>query len=221
MTQTKGILYVLVTPGDNASNEDVHAWLDNKCASNIPGIISATRYEAIDGRRPEYLAVYELEDTANIQLIQVPPGELPPANLEAVDFRVYNQFSEKTSPKHAKASNDRIFRTLALQPRADLSAEDYNEWYERDHVPLLSLSPGWLKSTRWTLHEEKILRRGEGPGDRKLCNYLAVHEYESVASFETPEFKRAITSPWRAKVMPRIENIVDERRNFKPRKNII
>ncbi|KAH8702275.1 hypothetical protein BGW36DRAFT_356404 [Talaromyces proteolyticus] len=220
MAQTKGILYLLLTPGDNVIPGDCFSWFDSKCPKKLVGILGAARYAAIDDKKPEYLAVYELKHLEHFDLSQVIKAASPPANLELVDFRVYSQFSEKISPNYASAPDDRIFRTLALQPAPDLSADDYNEWYEQDHVPLLSLSPGWLKSTRWTLKEDVLFRYGSVQKDRKLCNYLAIHEYESMASFETPEFKRAITSPWRAKVMPKIENIVDERRNFKPLKII-
>ena len=108
---------------------------------------------------------------------------------------------------------------LALRPKkgSDLSVEDYNDWYERDHVPLLSLSPGWLRSSRWVLRDESLVEGGKVEGKRgDMCPFLAAHEYESMDSFQSKEFKAAISSPWREKVVDMLENIESERRNFKP-----
>lgn len=53
--------------------------------------------------------------------------------------------------------------------------------------------------------------------DKPTSRYLAIHEYESMESFSKPEFKAAISTPWRDKIIPGIDREVDERRNFRPR----
>lgn len=214
----KGILYILVSPGQAASTEQVHAWFTT-IKSDIAGLLTATTYSALDEQKPEFLAIYEVEDTLNINhsgIIQ----DANTKNLDSVELRLYNLFSEKTSPKHAQASDvagddgEKIFRTLALQPGPGLSVQDYNDWYEQEHIPLLSIVPGWLKSTRWVLKEVSSLSSQHNEGQKKVSNFLAIHEWESMASFKTEEFKQATNTPWRDRIIGGIDKSLEERRNF-------
>lgn len=214
----KGILYTLVSPGQTASTEQVHAWFTTT-KSNIAGLLTATTYSALDEQKPEYLAVYELEDYSNINLSRI-LQDAGTKNFDSVELRLYNLFSEKTSPKHALANDvagdngERIFRTLALQPGPELSVQDYDDWYEQEHIPLLSIVPGWLKSTRWVLKEASSSSNQRNEGQKKVSNFLAIHEWESLASFKTDEFKQATNTPWRDRIIPRIDKSLEERRNF-------
>jgi hypothetical protein len=212
----KGILYVLVSPGQGASTEQVHNWFTTT-KTLIPGLLAAATYSALDEQKPEYLAVYELQDSSEINLPQI----LQATKFESVELRVYNLYSEKTSPKHAHAdvagdNGERVFRTLALQPGPDLTVQDYNDWYEQEHIPLLSIVPGWLKSTRWVLKEATSTpaqETGNGAA-KKLSDFMSIHEWETMASFQTEEFKQATNTPWRDRIIPKIDKSLEERRNF-------
>ncbi|EEA25251.1 hypothetical protein PMAA_063680 [Talaromyces marneffei ATCC 18224] len=161
----KGILYILVSPGQEVSTEQVHTWFTTT-KSSIPGLLATSTYSAIDDQKPEHLAV------------------------------------------------ERVFRTLALQPGPDLPAQDYNDWYEQEHIPLLSEVPGWLKSTRWVLKQATSSKHSNELGGKGLSNFLSVHEWESMASFKTEEFKRATNTPWRDRIIPKLDKSLEERRNF-------
>lgn len=225
----KGLVFVQISPADKVPLEEFHSWYDEEHAParrTVPGMLSASRYVAIDNQKPEWLAVYELED---VSVLRSPAYEELAATaserekglmskLETMDRRVYELFSEKVSPAHASASNQ-IFRFLGLQPGPQLSEEDYNRWYEEEHVPLLSVVPGWLKSTRWKLKDATVKIDGR-VAEKKISRYLAIHEWESLDAFATPEFKHAVSTPWRDEIMPEIDKVVDERRNFKPHKRI-
>ena len=227
--QAKGLLYVLVSPGETVSAEEFSAWYDNEhvpTRRNVPGILSASRYVAIDDQKPEWLTVYELEDVSKLESpaylkLRDTASEYEKklvSNFETVDERVYELFSEKTSPIHASATNQ-IYRTLGLQPGPDLSEEDYNKWYEEEHVPLLSIVPGWLKSTRWKLKDATVTSHGNVK-EKNISRYLAVHEWESLEAFSTPEFKHATSTWWRDQILPKLDKTAEERRNFKPHKRL-
>ncbi|KAE8553982.1 hypothetical protein EYB25_002520 [Talaromyces marneffei] len=144
---------------------------------------------------------------------------LKATKFESVELRVYILYSERTSFKHALTdlaggNRERVFRTLALQPGPDLPAQDYNDWYEQEHIPLLSEVPGWLKSTRWVLKQATSPKHSNELGGKGLSNFLSVHEWESMASFKTEEFKRATNTPWRDRIIPKLDKSLEERRNF-------
>lgn len=214
---TKGILYILVSPSHEASAEQVHAWFTTT-KTLIPGLLAATTYSALDEQKPEHLGVYELQDSSDTNLAQI-LQDAESRKFESVELRVYILFSEKTSPKHAHAdvagdNGERVFRTLALQPGPELPVQDYNDWYEQEHIPLLSIVPGWLRSTRWVLKDATSSNHSSEQEKKKLSDFLAIHEWESMASFKTEEFKQATNTPWRDRIIPKIDKTLEERRNF-------
>jgi hypothetical protein len=213
--QTTALLYILVSPGSRAP-EFVSTWFKRPSIRSIPGIKTATEYGAIDEQKPEFLAVYELSNPSLAKLSFLETAAAS-SGFE-MELRIYTIFSAKTSPHYdTNAPPDRIFRTLGLQPGPTLPEDAYNLWYEQEHVPLLSTVPGWLKSTRWTLKESMRFEADGTRSDKPTSRYLAIHEYESMESFSKPEFKAAISTPWRDKIIPGIDREVDERRNFRPR----
>lgn len=216
----KEILYILASSGQGHSTDQVHTWFTT-AKSLIPSLVTATTYSALDEQNHEHLAIYELQDSSNLNLPQI-LQDPETKNFHSVELRIYNLFSEKTCPKHAHVNvagdnGERVFRTLALQPGPDLPVQDYNDWYEQEHIPLLSVVPGWLKSSRWVLKEaiSSSLNRGNKPEEeKKLSNFLAIHEWESMASFKTEEFRHATNTPWRDRIIPRIDKTLEERRKF-------
>ncbi|OJJ08857.1 hypothetical protein ASPVEDRAFT_90064 [Aspergillus versicolor CBS 583.65] len=215
--QTTALLYILVSPGSKTAG-DVSTWLNSPLIRNLPGLKAATEYNAIDEQKPEFLAVYELTHPSAVQLSSL-ESTAASSGFE-VELRIYKIFSAKTSP-HYNAPPGRIFRTLGLQPGPAMSEDAYNAWYEQEHVPLLSVVPGWLKSARWTLKESMQFAADGTRRYKPTSRYLAIHEYESMESFSKPEFKTAISTPWRDKILPGMDREVDERRNFTPRRAII
>jgi hypothetical protein len=70
-------------------------------------------------------------------------------------------------------------------------AQEFNEWYNKEHLPELLSVPGILSAARY----EAI--KG-GP------KYLAFYELESVAVLQTPAFTNRPRTPWGQKVSPSV-----------------
>ena len=76
----------------------------------------------------------------------------------------------------------------------DIDAKDapeFNEWYNKEHLPELLSVPGILSAARY----EAV--KG-GP------QYLACYELESVAVMQTPAFTNRPRTPWGQKVSPSV-----------------
>ncbi|HEX2173586.1 MAG TPA: hypothetical protein VHL09_14205 [Dehalococcoidia bacterium] len=67
--------------------------------------------------------------------------------------------------------------------------EDFNAWYNQEHLPELLALPGFLDAARY------VATKG-GP------KYLAVYELESVDALGTPEFKNRRPTPWAQRASP-------------------
>ena len=67
--------------------------------------------------------------------------------------------------------------------------EEFNAWYNTEHLPELLALPGFLDAARY------VATKG-GP------KYLAAYELESIDAMQTPEFKDRPRTPWGQRVSP-------------------
>lgn len=62
-----GFLAVLAEPGNQVSLDEFHDWYDNEHIplrmNHLPSFLSCARYQSIDGIKPSWIAVYEIDDT--------------------------------------------------------------------------------------------------------------------------------------------------------------
>lgn len=178
----------------------------------IPGWLTARRYAADDGitaggtpaagsapgdapgdATESFLAYYDLAD---LSLLRTRPyrlmrehrspserlmlGKLPP-----LDRQVYRPLP---TPDGTPAASLGVCGPLLLcvwwQP-APGSARQFHDWYDNEHIPLLSRIPGWLRSRRFELTE------GDGPA------FLAMHDLANTAVFTHPGYRQATSTPRR------------------------
>ena len=223
---TKAILYALTTPHRQHPLDFFNDWYDTKHApsrARCPGVHSVSRWKSTDGQRPSWLATYELDHPSALETDKYKAARQADGDDEATMFsdlsrRVYKLLSDKTGEgyeEYVQAGKPRAMTHIAVHPAAGSGVDDeeLNRWYEEEHVPLLSKCPGWLRSTRWVLLNERDPRpEGKDHTDR-TARFLACHEWESArAAFESREFEYAVTTPWRTKVMTNIDPVSEERR---------
>jgi hypothetical protein len=74
--------------------------------------------------------------------------------------------------------------------------EEFNAWYDTEHIPERNSITGFISSRRWTFADAK-------PGDGK---YLATYELESPAALTTPEYMAHVGdnfTPWSKRCLGR------------------
>jgi len=69
--------------------------------------------------------------------------------------------------------------------------EEFNAWYNTEHLPQLLTMPGFLDAARYQATKG-------GP------RYLAVYELESVEAIQTPEFLNRRRPPWDPRMSPTV-----------------
>jgi len=224
----KGMLYALCEPGAKVPVDEFNEWYDKVHApsrAHVPGVLHATRFIGVDDKKPEWLAVYEMEDASVVDspaykklwetATPYETGLLD--KLETVDRRVYTlMLEEKLDDYDSYRGKDRIFHPVGLQPQSgsDLTDEELDRWYVEEHVPMLAAAPGWLRSTRWKLKDAKGANLVD-VDESKLSRFLAIHEFLHMDAFTSDEMKKAVDTPWRTRVMDNIDKVAEERRKFK------
>ncbi len=89
---------------------------------------------------------------------------------------------------------------ILLIVRTDVAPEmeeEFNRWYNEEHIPLLLRVPGVL----WA-------KRGVNFGEGQ--KYIAVYEHESVEVQKTPAYQKALETDWTRKIRPYFRNFKRE-----------
>ncbi|EAA34170.3 alpha/beta-hydrolase [Neurospora crassa] len=211
----QGMLYVTMQPQEGLSLDQFHEWYNNEHGPTrlrLPQIFSnGLRYQATDGQQPHFLAAYDVTDMAHL---------LTPTYLdlranrssreaetigqvkvdrfffdliwtqEAPSFKPAEQCTDAEAEGRVLVAVD-VSLNLTQEPDA---AEKVIQWYQEEHIPMLSKIPGWLRS--------RVLRtpssiEGSNAGETKI---ITLHEYAAENGLGGPEHKASMDTPWRTEV---------------------
>jgi len=161
-----------------------------------PGFLSARRYREAD--RPNYLAVYELEDEATLESeAYAKIRSLPHAEtrwiLDNVAGRaryVGNLISDQRRDDLADDALDAPVLYSVFFSVPDDRAEDFNAWYTQEHVPMLLECRQWLSCRRFLIQD----------GEPQPWTHLALHYLADVAALDSPERAAARETEWRRRL---------------------
>lgn len=209
-----------------------------------PGVHSVSRFRAEDDTSPEkaealrkggslspkiepwtWMAMYELENESALQTDAYKKAREEDGDDESkwFDFlsrRVYKILSVKKRDDYAdfaSSGKTRYMTVVSIEPSesSGLSIQEFNDWYEQEHVPMLSKCPGWLRSSRWELSDARDPRMWDIP-QKGIARFLALHEWEDAdAVFSSAELKESVSTPWRKSTIGRINAETEERRLLK------
>ena len=87
-----------------------------------------------------------------------------------------------------------VFVRTDIEPEWE---EDFNRWYEEEHIPGLLKVPGVL----WA-------KRGVNTG--KGQKYVAVYEHEHIDVQQSRAYREAVETEWTARIRPHMRNFTRE-----------
>jgi hypothetical protein len=189
-----GLLFAYTDPG-RVPLDEFHDWYDNEhgpARLTVPGISAGYRFRALDDAAPPWLAIYETTARAVESPEYKALGPSASAREKAVlsqlallDRRVYEQVSfdgaalERPGP---------VLMIVSISVPAALE-DDMAAWYAEEHIPMLLAVPGWQRIRRYRL------TAGTAPA------WLSLHDVASTDVLDTPEYKAAVSTPWRNRIV--------------------
>ncbi|KAL6306135.1 hypothetical protein BKA93DRAFT_775070 [Sparassis latifolia] len=218
------LLLSLSEPGPDVPEAEFHDWYNS---DHIPARIASpvfqswTRYTAIDGLKPSYMNIYDLE---SLEATKTPAyTNLPQNRSEAekdlikrvswLEPRVYEEHHDDPFVAPSSLFNPIKPAEYALILTAELPPElegEFMAWYTEELLPKVSKAPGWVRSRQFKLKDWKRLGV-EGSKDKTVPpTYLAIHEF---ATAEFTELKETVQSD----KTPRYEKLVQGRTSFQRR----
>ncbi|KAJ9622121.1 uncharacterized protein PV06_05805 [Exophiala oligosperma] len=119
------------------------------------------------------------------------PGHKPTVEIGDFDCRNYKLIQEY-DPNKIGDSAPPYLLTVEMEPTAE-NEEDFDQWYRKEHLELLSKLPGYRRSLRYIVGPRTPVTQGDPP------RYLAIHEVDNVHAFDGKEAEAANVTPWTVK----------------------
>ena len=199
MPESRGLITVwLDVPADR--EDEFNDWYNLEHLRQVvalPGFVRARRYR-VDDAPLRYLAWYETADE------RVEPAR----DFQAVVEKPtpWSQRMRRLYGDKRERMNFRLMRDVGCVSDADTPwlyivhtdipddiVDEYNEWYDKEHLPRLVTVPGVIRARRYT---------AEAGNPR----YLTAYELTDPNAFESPEGLQARKTPWTAKMRSLFHN---------------
>ena len=209
------LLFVYAEPG-SVPDEEFNDWLDNEHVPlrvAVPGFRSWSRWVAVDGERQTYAGIYDLASPGvltsapytDLAQTRTEREEANLARIGLLDRRTYELLEPVYPPKDGDEYDPLKPGPYASIVEVDVKPEgeeEFNRWYDEEHIPMVTKVPGWLRSRRFVLLQSGAI--GAEATDAKPLKYLAIHEWEIPPQYESAEMKAAMATEWSKKVMGNI-----------------
>jgi hypothetical protein len=195
MTEPMGLLITAFNYA-KASEDEFHDWYDLEHIPQrlaIPGFIRAERWLGAEDARLA-AATYELE---NIDVLKSVPylaisGEnLSPWSKRLIGMaeRIARFDAIQILPGRELGPPDADGMLIVAMNVLSEAEEEFNAWYDEEHIPLLKTVPGVLSARRFR----------SVAGTRK---YIAVYHLSQPGVQASETWAKTIATPWRAKIRP-------------------
>ncbi len=185
-------LHVVWSEPEPGHEEELARWQDQVLMPSllrVPGLLSARRYASLDGPAPGNMLICEIDapevlrTEAYIRATDPEPaGRVRPGRV--VQTAILYQMIHPEVGRDKPAGDDRehflLFVTTDPEPGWE---DDFQAWYNTEHVPSLLGVPGFVSGRRYVALE------GEP-------QYLALYEVESPEVFNGEVYRKARDTEW-------------------------
>jgi hypothetical protein len=81
--------------------------------------------------------------------------------------------------------------------------EEFNRWYDTEHIPMFLKVPGVLSARRAVLSDAKV---SEFPITREGPRYITIYEYTDVKVMDQKAYMEALETEWAKRLKPHIRS---------------
>jgi hypothetical protein len=181
--------------------DEFNAWYNTEHIqqiTSIPGFINGRRYMALESV-PKYLALYELHNetiTAGGEFQYVMANPTPWSARMLGFYRAYrirNTYRLLFTAGEAPGKDAPFVYIVKTDIPADIEV-DFNDWYDKEHVPALASVPGCLRARRFLAVD----------GQPK---YMAVYDLENPEVIKSAAWANARDTAWTEQIRPHMQNL--------------
>ncbi|ETW99011.1 MAG: hypothetical protein ETSY1_16535 [Candidatus Entotheonella factor] len=195
----KGLLLAAIN-FKNVAEDEFHDWYDTEHLperERVPGFLNAQRWIGVEDENVS-VAIYDL-DTVDVL---ASPGytaiggqNLSPwsKRITAKSERLLRFEGVQTLPGDELAPSGAgalLLNAMNVSPEAE---DDFNKWYDEEHIPALAAVPGTLCARRFRATESAL-------------TYVALYHLVSPDVVTLPEWKKAVGTPWTERIRPHMRD---------------
>jgi hypothetical protein len=195
--RTPGILFARMAPPP-ATEDAFNEWYETEhvpSRMSVPGFVAAHRYRERDPEPdPAYAVVYEMEAADVVKGDEYRAMQARTASrTDAVTggLRAFHRSIARLSSSAGEQLGDvghPWLWVVGFGVPAD-RAEEFDAWYDTEHVPMLLRAPGWRRCRRYVIES----------GNDQLT-HLALHDIDGPEVLDSPERKAAGSTEWRGRL---------------------
>jgi hypothetical protein len=194
----KGTLIAAMKIG-RAAEDEFHDWYDTEHLperQRVPGFLLCERWLGAQDPRVS-VATYDLQTAAVLQspgYLAIGGENLSPwsRRVTARVERLMRFEGDQILPGEAlppAGAGGLLLNAMSIAPEVEA---EFNEWYDKEHIPALAAVPGVL-----------CARRFRGTGNRK---YVALYHLEHPDVVDSDAWKRARQSDWTSRLQPQFRD---------------
>lgn len=201
------LLLVFIDPGEQIPLEEFNHWYEDDhiaARTRISAFQTWTRLDAVDNRKPVFGAIYDLtsfEDTQSSSYGEVlkNPSDLERSiipRIGEVDRKIYELLPgalPTPSPEWSEKKASPYWSFVMIDVKEE-GEEEFNKWYDEEHLDMVAKCPGWLRTRRYVLKDWRRFGVDAPKNPGTPAKYLAVYEWSSLDWMESEEHKAAIST---------------------------
>jgi hypothetical protein len=176
----------------------------------LSGWLTARRFTLIKGiprdtaisPEAEYLAMYDLKDVSFLNSkayndLRAVEGKRGPDSFETNIFKM-NRFArgayEQIYPEKGDLPTPRKFAFVVGHDVPENRHEEFNAWYNTEHIPTLLSIPGFKSVRRFRLNEKEAPPSVDKGGT--ISSYLTIWDLDDEKTLASDSFSKMSGSPW-------------------------
>lgn len=199
MTRAIIVVYIELVP--TATDDAVQQWI-KRLPQDIPLANWVRRVTASDKTNESQpygeQVIVDLEDASivNEQLINSLRSK-GSGIISQSEWHVYREISQDfrqgVEPDDYPPTGTELIQ-VGMAPKAD-SVQDYHDWFDKEHLEMLSDIPGWRSGSRYEW------ATSYGDGKETAWPYMSANEYEVENGLGGPIWQKSMDTPWTVKVL--------------------
>jgi hypothetical protein len=214
MPRNKALLFVKLDPPPGNKINEFNHWYNTRHIPDrlkLDGFLTARRYSKIEGLPREYAITPEAEYLALYDLTSIKVLlDKPYQNLKDKEAKMPSESFEKQIfklPRFARGVYEQIYavnQDPQLAPTQFVFAvghnvprnrhQEFNAWYNTEHITALLAVPGFRGVSRFKLKEHDIPPMVDKGGT--LSTYMTIWDIEHESALESEAFRKSARSPW-------------------------
>ncbi len=181
----------------NVAQDEFNDWYDTEHVperNRVPGFLNCQRWLGAEDPKVS-IATYDLSNLSVLQSTEyraIAYSNLSPWSKRVVGRceRILRYEGEQTLPGTQVAPNAAQGLLLNAMNAAPEFEQEFNQWYDQEHIPALAAVPGVLCARRFCATSTTLQK------------YVALYHMASPEVCSTEAWLKAVDTPWTRKIRP-------------------